>query len=243
MEIHKPKPVHSWRELLTEIGVIVIGVAIALSAEQGVEWWHWRGQVVQARQAIFAEIAANGRDTFKRRVAITPCVERQIAQSDAILTALENKKTPGKLTNFRMGSMGVLSDSEWQSERASQSLTHFPRAELALLSLYYTRLEIFQPLVNEERIAWQQLSILQNPPAGLTPSDLIRLRAALATAQNMGGLISLSAQRILQLTRQLGITVPATDPMRVNNFCTMSTLDEQRLLKAQEAAHVPKYGF
>lgn len=24
MEIHKPKPVHNWRELLTEIGVVVI---------------------------------------------------------------------------------------------------------------------------------------------------------------------------------------------------------------------------
>ena len=23
MEIHKPKPVHNWRELLTEIGVVV----------------------------------------------------------------------------------------------------------------------------------------------------------------------------------------------------------------------------
>jgi N-acyl homoserine lactone hydrolase len=32
MEIHKPKPVHSWRELLTEIGVVAIGVAIALAA-------------------------------------------------------------------------------------------------------------------------------------------------------------------------------------------------------------------
>ena len=33
MEIHKPKPVHNWRELLTEIGVVVIGILIALSLE------------------------------------------------------------------------------------------------------------------------------------------------------------------------------------------------------------------
>ena len=33
MDIHKPKPVHNWRELLTEIGTIVIGVLIALAAE------------------------------------------------------------------------------------------------------------------------------------------------------------------------------------------------------------------
>jgi hypothetical protein len=45
VEFHKPKPVHNWRELLTEIGVVVIGVCIALAAEQAVEWWHWRGRL------------------------------------------------------------------------------------------------------------------------------------------------------------------------------------------------------
>jgi hypothetical protein len=30
MEIQKPTPIHNWRELLTEIGVVVIGVGIAL---------------------------------------------------------------------------------------------------------------------------------------------------------------------------------------------------------------------
>jgi hypothetical protein len=34
MEIHKPKPIHNWRELATEVGVVVVGIFIALSAEQ-----------------------------------------------------------------------------------------------------------------------------------------------------------------------------------------------------------------
>ena len=42
MDVHKPKPIHGWRDLVKEIGVIVIGVAIALAGEQGVEWLHWR---------------------------------------------------------------------------------------------------------------------------------------------------------------------------------------------------------
>ena len=44
MDIHKPKSIRNWREFLTEIGTIVLGVSIALAAEQAVEWWHWRGQ-------------------------------------------------------------------------------------------------------------------------------------------------------------------------------------------------------
>jgi hypothetical protein len=34
MHIHKPKPLHGIREFLSEIGVIVVGVLIALGLEQ-----------------------------------------------------------------------------------------------------------------------------------------------------------------------------------------------------------------
>ena len=40
MDIHKPKPWRSWPELVKEIGAIVIGVLIALGAEQAVERVH-----------------------------------------------------------------------------------------------------------------------------------------------------------------------------------------------------------
>ena len=37
MEIHKPHPIHSWRELLKAVGIIVLGVLIALGAEQSAD--------------------------------------------------------------------------------------------------------------------------------------------------------------------------------------------------------------
>src|SRR5580704_11219366 len=59
MEIHKPKPIHNWREFLTEIGVVVLGVCIALAAEQAVEAIHWHNKVVEARGVIATELAGN----------------------------------------------------------------------------------------------------------------------------------------------------------------------------------------
>src|SRR3954447_4953593 len=46
--VHLPKPVHGWRQFFGEVGIIVIGVLIALSAEQIIEhfsWVHKRSQV------------------------------------------------------------------------------------------------------------------------------------------------------------------------------------------------------
>lgn len=79
MDIHKPKPVHSWRELLSEIGVIVIGIVIALSGEQALEWWHWRGVVGETRQALDRELALN-LGSVQTRIDQGPCIGRRIAE-------------------------------------------------------------------------------------------------------------------------------------------------------------------
>ena len=64
MEFHKPKPIRNWREFLKEFGTIVLGVSVALAAEQAVEWWHWRGQVAETRTMI----ASIGRASCRERV-------------------------------------------------------------------------------------------------------------------------------------------------------------------------------
>jgi hypothetical protein len=50
LEIHKPKPVHNWRELTSEVGVIVVGIIIALSAEQFLERLEWHHKISRAEE-------------------------------------------------------------------------------------------------------------------------------------------------------------------------------------------------
>ena len=59
MHIHKPKAAHSLREFLAEIGVIVVGVLIALAFEQVVEAFHWRHEVLMERDALLGEVRLN----------------------------------------------------------------------------------------------------------------------------------------------------------------------------------------
>jgi hypothetical protein len=59
MDIHKPKPWHGWRELLKEVGTIVIGVLIALAGEQAVEWAHQQAELRETREAIREEVVDN----------------------------------------------------------------------------------------------------------------------------------------------------------------------------------------
>ncbi len=233
MEIHKLKPIHSWRDFLKELGTIVLGIIIAISLEYLVESWHWSHEVKTARDSLVAEISANNENLFAFRVVIAPCVDRRLAEIDRILAALEAGLAPDGIANFNRPAVTLVRDGEWQSERASQVLTHFPRAELALMSRYYAQLPDFRSWGLQEDAAWRHLGTLQKPPKGITASDLIQLRDDFRSAQDVEYLILINARRQLRVTEQLGIPNQTPDPMRVKNWCTMSDWDYRRFRSSQ----------
>lgn len=227
VEIHKPKPVHNWPEFLKEYAIIALGVLTALAAEQTVEWLHWQSEVKIARQALAAEISINS-GYFARRLAIGPCLKKQIGETKAVLASLEAGKPPPPFTVYRHGMGSVLVDGEWQSERASQTLTHFPRDELAAMSRYYAQLSDIRPWIQAESDAWGQLVSLKNPPAGLGPSDFARLRGILGMEERYVFLIELNSRRLLKISDGLKIAPDQVDHMRVEKYCTGSEEDYLR---------------
>jgi len=227
-DTEKPRP-RNWRDFLKEYAVIVVGVLTALAAQQAAEWWRWRSEVAEARIAIAEEIRANG-GYFARRLAIAPCINRQVREAHAILDSLEAGKPPPSFTAFRTASGSLLVGSVWESERASQTLTHFPRAELATLSRYYDQLPDYRAWMRDEADVWAQLGLLKSPPAGLGPSDLVRLRGLLGIAERYVNLVELNAGRMLKVGEQLNIAPAPVDPVRVAKFCTGSEDEYRRYL-------------
>ena len=59
MHVHLPKPLHGWREFAGEVGIIVLGVLIALAAEALIERANWRQKVKLADMNMRVEIARN----------------------------------------------------------------------------------------------------------------------------------------------------------------------------------------
>src|SRR6185369_8319929 len=84
MHFHLPKPLHGWREFAGEVGIIVIGVLIALGAEQLVETAHWRHQVEAFRSVVHRELADN-LGTYEYRIKENGCVKRRLDELDAWL--------------------------------------------------------------------------------------------------------------------------------------------------------------
>ena len=77
MHVHLPKPLHGWRAFVGEVGIIVVGVLIALGAQQVVEHIHSRESARQAVHAIQAELAVQEVDAMER-LAVQPCLAGQL---------------------------------------------------------------------------------------------------------------------------------------------------------------------
>jgi hypothetical protein len=218
MHVHRPKPLHGLREILVEIGVIVVGVIIALAAEQAVEWAHWQEKVHAGRREIHAEIAANA-GFFGFRVATGPCVVKRLSQLAEITEARAagTHVDPVKLAGIHIGFL--VSDNTWEAERAEQTLTHLPRTELEALSEFYAQGADIKIWVEEEEYAWATLRMLEGDPNRLGPNDLPMIRNALQQARNFAFLITLNSKVQLERASKLGVALPKPDEGEVKQTC------------------------
>src|ERR1700755_2575881 len=93
MDIHKPKTIRNGRELVKEVGIIVLGVSIALGAEQAVQAAHEYHRASQARASVRGEIA-NILGQMEVRNVTEGCVSRRLDDVEGLIAASAAGKLP-----------------------------------------------------------------------------------------------------------------------------------------------------
>ena len=79
MHFHLPKPLHGWREFVGEVAIIVLGVLIALGAEQTVQSLEWREKVHAAQSDMDNELSAGDGPEAYTRLAMHDCIAAGLA--------------------------------------------------------------------------------------------------------------------------------------------------------------------
>jgi hypothetical protein len=80
MHIHLPKPLHGWRAFLGEVGVIVLGVLIALACEALVEDWRWHEKIDHAEHAMRLELSEDDGPQAYGRALVGGCLDQAIGR-------------------------------------------------------------------------------------------------------------------------------------------------------------------
>ncbi|MGI9169044.1 MAG: hypothetical protein ACR2FH_02540 [Caulobacteraceae bacterium] len=203
MEIHKPKPVRNWRELLSEIGVVVIGIAIALSGEQIIEKLHWAHKVGEAEESMRQELLENERDAFYRLASET-CAGRDLAQIENMLVASRDRGAPVPVIARYSRPLRPWLGDAWDNARAMQIASHMSQRRLTAYSSAYFFPSILRAVQPAERQAVSDLNTLTVNAGRLAPAERDRLFVALTKAREFDHETALSAWYLIHQVEALG---------------------------------------
>lgn len=167
MHFHLPRPLHGWREFVGEVGIIVLGVLIALSFEQVAEWVHWRVRAADARVALRAEVG-HGFLVTEERQAVANCLDEQLSRMEAAVIGGGSRIKPLPVHSdlFRYTVRAPIrswTESAWQSVIVEGVSPHLNRRERELLPIYYAQMQHVQSLGNEEEAVLGDLLALSQP--------------------------------------------------------------------------------
>src|SRR5438270_9263792 len=180
MHVHLPKPLHGWREFAGEVGIIVLGVLIALGAEQVIETLHWRNLLGEYRAALHDEIAHNIA-TYAYRMQQDPCADARTAELQRWLDGWR-----GGHPLAIHGAIGVpeslmVFDGVWASRNAELA-SRMTLADQVAYSKLYERFKANEVHRLTDRSVWLALNSYQGATE-LSHDDLIRLQGLINEAR------------------------------------------------------------
>lgn len=195
MRFYIPKPLHGWREFAGEVGIIVVGVLIALAAQQAVTAWQWNQDAAQANSAIQAELASNA-GVYEERSLVQPCADRRLAQISNLLSrARHDRLLPD------IGSIGRPPDrptiqTAWSEAASSGALEHLSDASRTSFASLYAQTATYDDHIYAEQVLWSDLRELEHAPGPISDAilaDAIATTAKLKFQSEIDGIVSAQA--------------------------------------------------
>ena len=217
MHFHLPKPLHGWREFAGEVGIIVIGVLIALGAEQLIEQAHQRQEAAQANDIIRGELAFNlGR--LQSRLQIRSCVDARISQIERLLdTAATQPKLHGPIWIGRP-QYWTLQDSRWEAESQAGHAALIDRGELAQYGFIYALMRDTENEMMLEQTDWAKLRMVERLHS-LNEPTLADLNAAVQDARYRAWRVALISSEILTGANELKLAATSNASPASRSVC------------------------
>jgi hypothetical protein len=206
------RPLHGWRVFAGEVGVIVLGVLLALAAQQLAERIQVNRDARALRQTIDHEIGLN-LFAYDVRARQFKCTARHIAELTAWLdrarTGAEvpaiNATPPGAITPYR---------SAWDT-RDSSVFNHLPAKVRQKYAEFYDELSGNWALMQQEQDTWIRL-LPYAEPGPISLADRRTIRPILRIADRYNRVLQSNYPVSRKLAQDLGIKSVQPDDVPLN---------------------------
>jgi hypothetical protein len=174
------KPLHGWRQFFGEVGIIVLGVLIALSAQQVVETVNSRRELAELRTALNAE-ASDDLGTYVYRAKQSPCILARLGELQRWLDSWRAGRPLRPSGPIGIPSSLVVRTTVWDS-RDAVTITHMALAEKLEYGSLYTEFANNEIHRLDERAAWIELASYDGATE-LDHQDQMRLQGLIVRAR------------------------------------------------------------
>ncbi len=215
MDIEDTKPLHGWRTVIGEVGIIVVGVLIALALEQAVQAWEWRNKVHAAEEAMKREIFWDDGPQMYQRASIQPCIE---AQLDAIRAAVEINRSRSEIVelidNLYLPFL-TYDTVAHENATASDIATHMDKDRVSLWTQAYAMMPMVDRASASESENSARLRAFKRTGRQVTEAEALALLQGLEAVRNDGRRMMAGITWTMTVMPKLGGTL---DPERLGNF-------------------------
>jgi hypothetical protein len=212
------RPVHGWPDLLQEILIVVVGVLIALGAQQLVDDWYWRGEIRDFRAALDNELGYD-LGAYRGRLEQSACIRRRLDQLDEWMTGLQSGQRLRLATPIARPVSLAPRTSVWES-RTPDSASHLGLENRLTYAKLYDSVALYAAQRNDERAVWNELMDFERGEK-LDRSDFMHLRGLIQRARFLDQVAHLNWATFQQRITRLGIRPwsETDDPVRGNSLC------------------------
>ena len=203
MHVHLPKPLHGWREFAGEVGIIVLGVLIALGAEQFIESLHWRHQVRETRKAIDSELS-HDLAVIQFRMNQRDCTSRHIDELDRWSRLVGNGKSMSLAKSIDVPTFFATRTAVWDSTTGEVTSRMPLEAKLEYARLYGA-VRTFQEVLDGELRSWATVKSYEEN-RDLDRHELHEFRAAIMDLRTSNDLLPVFRTRTGEFAQKLGLT-------------------------------------
>lgn len=209
MHFHLPKPLHGWREFAGEIAIVVIGVLIALSAEQLVESWTWKQKVAAAEQTMNEEIK-NSLLGVAELNRLEKCSTVQLdAMQDAIIRDDEVKVRQIMENGTAAGVTRLWADNAFEATLAAQVSDHLGAEKLKSYSQIYQMIREIRRIQETDEDRSSDLAVRYFVPQLPTSSEhrYAQLREVTNVRVKLGSMRETGEPLVYYAKKYLGLEV------------------------------------
>lgn len=197
------RPPHGWSAVGWELGIVTLGVLLALAAQQIVEALGQRTNRAEARAAIEGEISRN-LDGFRRRAEIQHCVDSRLREIETLLTSTPlGSGLPRPLWIGRPQIWGV-TEARLDAATSGARTALLSGEEQAGYSEVYNNVRILEQAQDIEQLAWARLRSLESLPS-LDSQSRADLLQALHEARFANFRIVVAGVQSRELAKAMGV--------------------------------------